>query len=366
MKLISLRPIDDLKHGKKTRFGLMLLFGIWTFLVLLAVLAIVFGFMIIMVNTGKMSVDSIWESMTLNRLLLYTLLLSIVIGAVISLLSGRLIIKPINSIVDAMNHIAAGNFKTRIDFDGVLANHPALQELRRSINTMAEELEHTELLRSGFVNDFSHEFKTPIVSISGFAKLLKNGDLTEEQRTEYIDIIEKESRRLASMATNVINLSRIENQTILTEQTSFNLSEQIRESFLLLENKWVDRNLDLVLQFDEFTVTANEELMKQVWINLLDNAIKFTPDGGTIIVDIKKEPPFLKITISNTGSSIAPENIGRIFQKFYQEDASHATDGSGIGLAIVKRIIDLHRGGIEVSSKDGLTSFFILLPENGD
>lgn len=228
---------------------------------------------------------------------------------------------------------------------------------------MSEDLENTELLRLDFVNNFSHEFKTPIVSIAGFAKLLRSSDITEEQRQEYITIIEEESKRLSSMATNVLSLTRVENQTILTDVTKFNLSEQIRNCFLILEAKWTQKALDLVLDIDEYEICANEELLCQVWINLIDNAIKFTPYGGTVTVRIAEDGDSILVTVENTGSTIAPENTRRIFQKFYQEDRSHATPGNGVGLAIVKRVIDLHGGLIWVRSENEVTAFTVKLPK---
>ena len=153
-----------------------------------------------------------------------------------------------------MNRLAAGDFKARLQFGSILSSHPAFREISTSFNTMAEELENTELLRNDFINHFSHEFKTPIVSITGFAKLLAKGNLPEEQKALYLKSIEEESVRLAELATNVLNLTKVENQTILTEVSPFNLSEQVRAAVLLLENKWTEKNIDLQLDFDEYTL----------------------------------------------------------------------------------------------------------------
>ena len=218
------------------------------------------------------------------------------------------------------------------------------------------------MLRGDFINNFSHEFKTPIVSIAGFAKLLKRGNLTEEQRIAYLTSIEEESLRLSYMATNVLNLTKIENQTILTDVTEFNLSEQVRSSVLLLESKWGEKNIDLQLDFDEYAVEGNEELLKQVWINLMDNAVKFSPRCGTVILDVSESADTVTVIISNTGPEISPEKKDKIFGKFYQADESHATEGNGIGLAIVKRVIDLHSGSVAVNCKEGMTTFTVTLP----
>jgi signal transduction histidine kinase len=271
-------------------------------------------------------------------------------------------VRPITASINGMNRRAAGNFKTRLKLRGAVGNHPAFIEVENSFNKLAEELENTEVLRRDFVNNFSHEVKTPIVSIAGFAKLLKRGNLTEEQRLAYLTSIEEESLRLSYMATNVLNLTKVENQTILTDVTEFNLSEQVRSAVLLLESKWGEKNIDLQLDFDEYTVEGSEELLKQVWINLTDNAVKFSPRCGAVILDITAGQNTVTVKISNTGPEIPPEKMDRIFNKFYQADESHAAEGNGIGLAIVKRVVDLHGGRISVGCKDGMTTFTVTLP----
>lgn len=229
---------------------------------------------------------------------------------------------------------------------------------------MAEELEKTERQRMDFVNNLSHEFKTPIVSIAGFAKLLKNEQLTKEQRMEYLNIIEEEAKRLSSMATNVLNMTKVENQTILTNVSTFNLSEQMRSSIVLLEEKWEKKNLELDLEFEEYKICANEELLKEVWINLIDNAIKFSSQNGLIRIRIEEVDERYKITVSNQGEQITVENQKKIFNKFYQADESHATEGNGIGLVIVKSIIGLHKGNVTVNCKGGMVSFIVEIPKS--
>ena len=241
---------------------------------------------------------------------------------------------------------------------------PAFAQISDGFNKMAQELQNTEMLRSDFINNFSHEFKTPIVSIAGFAKLLKRGNLTQRQREEYLDIIEEESMRLSDMATNVLNLTKVENQTILTGQSTFNLSEQLRASILLLERKWSKKNLQWQLEFGEYRITANEELLKQVWINLLDNAIKFSPEGGTIAVRITEQGGTLAVSVRNAGAAIPQPEQEKIFRKFYQADESHSSEGNGIGLAIVKRVTELHRGTVVVRSGNDETTFTVTLPEH--
>lgn len=194
------------------------------------------------------------------------------------------------------------------------------------------------MLRSDFINNFSHEFKTPIVSIAGFAKHASRKPYGRTKE-EYLEVIEEESLRLSAMANNVLNLTRVENQTILTEVARFNLSEQIRGAVLLLAEKWTPKNLYMDMQFGEHMICANEELLKQVWINLLDNAIKFSDPNGTVSVDISDGSECLSISVSNHGKDIPKDRIAHIFNKFYQADESHSSEGNGIGLAVVKKYV---------------------------
>lgn len=287
---------------------------------------------------------------------------SMIMGIVIAGAVGKFAMKPLNKLIHATNRLASGDYSARLSLGKVTRAYPITQDLSESFNKLATELENTEMLRSDFINNFSHEFKTPIVSIAGFAKLLKKGNLDTEQTKEYLDIIEAESMRLSSLATSVLNLTKVENQTILTDETQFNLSEQLRNCILMFENKWIDKNIELNLNFGECNVFGNEELLKQVWINLIDNAIKYTTNDGYIEIVIEEKRDITKVDVINTGKEISPKNYDRIFNKFFQEDESHSVAGNGVGLAVVKKIVDLHKGSIEVESKDGKTRFSVILP----
>ena len=291
---------------------------------------------------------------------LFLLMVSSVLGTLMSMVISARFLRPIDDMISATRQISQGDFSVRVEEGNTIDE---IDELQRSFNDMATELGSIEMFREDFINNFSHEFKTPIVSIAGFAKLLKTDDISSEQRREYLDIIEEESRRLAEMATNVLNLTRVENQTILTDVSTFNLSEQIRMCVLILENKWSEKKLDLQLGFDEYFVTGSEELLRQVWLNLLDNAIKFTPFGGTVSVRIGREKARIIIRVRNTGSTVEEKDRERIFRKFYQCDTSHSTQGNGVGLAVVKRIVDLHSGSVRVDSENDLTEFTVVLPQ---
>lgn len=357
MKVKPKRKHKRIKE-RRSRKSLTIVLAVFVFGILLTAVAMTALGLFILTKTGVLVEGEI----RLNSVILFMSVISLAIGGLLAFFSSRIPLKPINNLINKMNRLAAGDFKARLEFGETLSSHPAFKEISTSFNTMAEELENTELLRNDFINNFSHEFKTPLVSITGFAKLLAKGNLNEEQKREYLSAIEEESRRLSSMATNVLKLTRVENQMILSDLSRFNLSEQIRSAVLLLEREWTEKKLDLDLKFDDYEIEANEELLKEVWINLFDNAVKFTPRCGTVSILIETVDESYRITVSNTGSVIPPETCDRIFKKFYQIDESHATKGNGIGLAIVKRIVDLHSGEISVRSENELTSFTVLLP----
>lgn len=283
---------------------------------------------------------------------------SLLLGMMLSWLFSKFILKPVNTLIDGMSRLSQGEYHTRLKTQ----NPDPTSSVFKRFNDLAAELEKTEILRSDFVNSFSHEVKTPINSINGLITLLKKENVSQKKRNEYLSLIEDEVNRLSTLTTNVLNLSKYENQGILTDKTHFNLSEQIRTCILLLEKKWTQKGLNLTLDFDEYFYFGNDDMLRQVWINLLDNAVKFSVKNGDLTVRIKKEEVGFYIDIENFGPEISEEDCARIFNKFYQTDRSHAKEGNGIGLSIVKTIVDLHCGNVTASSKDGKTTFTVFLP----
>ena len=351
-----------MKQEHKKRIGLTILIAALVFAIQIVALLIAMGLITVLMQTGIIEEFS-RDALTPSGSLVLMCAISLLAGGLVSALSGKFYLQPINRFIDQMNRLAAGDFKARIQFGKPISKHPAFREIEESFNTAAAELEQTEVLRSDFINNFSHEFKTPIVSIAGFAKLLRRGNLTPEQQEEYLAIIEEESLRLAYMATSVLDLTKIENQTILTNVTRFNVSEQVRSAILLLEEKWARKNLDFNLRIGEFDICANEELLKHVWINLLDNAIKFSEEYGCVDILVEEKEEQIIVAISNTGKPIPQESMKQIFNKFYQADESHSTQGNGIGLAIVKKVVELHHGTVTVQSDPSLTTFTVTLPK---
>ena len=290
-----------------------------------------------------------------------TLIACTFIGTAVAGILSKWILNPLNEMIRATERIAKGDFKVHIQesFD----EESDFGILQRSFNHMASELDGIEMFRKDFINNFSHEFKTPIVSIQGFAHQLKAGGLSPEEEREYIRIIAAEADRLAKMSTNILLLSKLENQVIVTDKTEFFLDEQLRTCLLLLEKQWSAKDIELNLDLDEVKYCFNEDMLSQVWVNLFANAIKFTPVGGTVSCTLSKTDEWITVTVSDTGIGMSEETRCHIFEKFYQGDASHTGDGNGIGLTIVGRILVLCHGSITVDSTLGEGSrFTVQLP----
>ncbi len=286
------------------------------------------------------------------------ILTSTTIGVLLAYFLGKVLFKPIRTLAQGMMRLAEGDFSTRIE----LGKYEGMKNLAESFNSLARELENTEIFRSDFINEFSHELKTPIVSINALIPLMKSDSLTPEKKAQYLAIMEEETQRLTQMTSNTLYLSKLETQNILTNQNIYNVSEQIRNCFLLLERKWDKKSLIPSLEFEEYNILANEDMLKQVWLNLLDNAIKFSEPEREISVTIEKKQKELTVSVENYGPSIPEEELEAIFNKFYQCDKSRSTDGNGIGLSIVKHIVTLHSGTVSAKSKDGKTTFTVALP----
>lgn len=292
--------------------------------------------------------------------ILIWIVLSITIGLLVSFCFAKIIMKPVKKIIEGMTQLADGLYDTTID----LGSRSALKELSECFNKLASELQKNEMLSIDFVNNFSHELKTPLVSINGLISLMKQPNFPEEKKMEYLNIIEEESTRLASLTTNILNLSKLESQKIVTNKEKFNLSEQIRNCVLMFEKQWEKKHLKLILDFDEYYIVGNEGLLKQVWVNLIENAMKFSYDNSNLEVDIEETDNDLIIRILNEADNINEEDINKIFTKFYQIDKNKYNSGNGIGLSLVKKIVELHNGSVNVSSKDNIITVSIRLAKD--
>jgi signal transduction histidine kinase len=304
------------------------------------------------------SSDSVYW--VVNLVVIIAFMVCIVIGTIITAFMSRSIIQPIRDLSAAAAEIAKGNFKVRVREP----SDPEYSILAQNFNKMAEELAGTETLRGDFISNVSHEFKTPLASIQGFAKLLQSDDITEQEREEYTQIIIDETSRLSKLSSNILRLTKLENQKTVGKKTRFSLDEQIRKILLVLEPEWSKKKIDLDIDLEDIMYVGSEELMAQIWQNIINNAIKFTPEGGKISVKLFRNEKNISAEIWDNGPSIAPDVKAKIFDKFYQGDRSRATEGNGLGLALVKRIIELSEGSIEVENdmKKGGVCFRISLP----
>ena len=276
--------------------------------------------------------------------------------------------RPVKMITDAAQRIMNGDFSVRVKHmhgSGV----EGFNQIGESINKMAEELSSVETLRTDFIANVSHEMKTPLSVMQNYGTLLQTPDLSEEKRVEYAKAITDASRRLADMMTNILKLNRLENQQIYPNPTTFDLGEQLCESLLQYESTWERKNIEIETDIAEnVLVSADAELLSLVWNNLFSNAFKFTENGGKVSLTLTADEKYATVKISDTGCGMSAEVGAHIFEKFYQGDTSHATQGNGLGLPLVKRVIDIMQGEISVESAVGIGTTFtvkIRRAENG-
>jgi len=290
------------------------------------------------------------------------LLISILSGAAIAVGLSKIFVSPMMKLGDAMRKVAGGDFTVRLDCTSKIRD---VREVYGSFNTMVKELGNTETLQTDFVSNVSHEFKTPINAIEGYASLLQDSQLTDEQKNAYIDKIIFNTRRLSDLVGNILLLSKVNNQTISLKATTFRLDEQVRQSILALESKWEKKEIEFDIDLDEIEYTGYENILSHVWLNLIDNAVKFSPQNGQIRIRLKQLAGSVTFSIWDNGLSIPEADIGRIFNKFYQGDNSHAFEGNGLGLALVRKIVAAAHGTINVtSSEDAGTEFVVALPNS--
>jgi len=286
--------------------------------------------------------------------------ISVIIGIMVFYRFNDLFLKPLNELSSALKQVEKGNYDIAV---GTNVHVRELRRLMRGFNRMTKEISSVELLKKDFISYFSHEFKTPITSIRGFSRQIKERELTPEKQKEYIDIIYRESDRLIKMSSNVLTLTKLEHQQTLINIKPYQLDEQLRRTILLLEKQWTEKDLDLVLDLEEISIISNEEIIKQIWVNVIGNAIHYSNSGDRLKIGCKQADGFAKIRIRDFGVGMSDSVRERIFEKFYQGDASHGASGNGLGMSIVKRIVDLCGGKIVIKSQIGKgTTVLVYLP----
>lgn len=335
------------------------LFAMNLFLIVVVVLLIVTAVAWASVQTGLLD-SGFWTNPVLLTALAFAA--SALVAAAVLFMANDVVLRPLRSMVDALKELAGGNFNVHMERKSG-ASVDEIDDFVDAFNATARELKSVEVLRSDFVDDFSHEFKTPINSINGFANLLLEDDVSDEERREYAGIIALESKRLASMAGDVLALRQAESLERLPDQCPVNVGEQVRRAVVLVSEKWVDKQLDLACDIEDASCTGSPALLERVWANLLDNACKFSPEGGRVRVSLREnDAGRIEFRVENDGPAIAPDALDRIFERFYQDDPSHATQGCGLGLPLVKRVVALHGGIVfATSSPQGRTAFVVVL-----
>ena len=292
-------------------------------------------------------------------LLIFTLLLGSATAAGFSVA----FFAPISRLSRAMKEVAGGNFQVKVETRSLFRD---IRDIYDNFDLMVRELGATETLQTDFISNVSHEFKTPISAIEGYASLLQEHQQSSEEQAEYVDKILFNTRRLSALAGNILLLSKLDSQSIRPRRERFRLDEQVRQSILALERRWTEKDVDFDVDLDEIEYTGYTGLLQHVWSNLIDNAIKFGPRGGLIRMRMLRENGSILFTIDDEGPSIPDEDKARIFNKFYQGDSSHESEGNGLGLALVRKIVAMHGGEVRVEDPPlGGCRFAVSLPEQG-
>lgn len=283
----------------------------------------------------------------------YTVLLSLVLFALLSVLVSFSVSRPVTQLTAATRQIKDGDFTVRLPDN----TQGEMGELMRSFNSMTEELSRTAYLQKDFISSISHEFRTPIASIKGFARLLQMPGVDEKSRQEYVALIAQESDRLSRLSNTLLRLSALERQVAPASLSTFRLDEQLRQVILQLEPAWSAQEIDWQLDLEPVTIESDAEMLMQVWINLLQNAVKFSEKGSAIDVSVNVTSQ-AQVSITDHGSGMSEDTMARIFDRFYQADTSRTREGVGLGLCLAKRIVDMLDGSIRVRSTPGEGSTF--------
>lgn len=326
------------KEEKRLKIGSYLTMVIWTVLIISLLLsALLFAVLNYFFDLPK-SIPAI------GWLLIFNTLIS---GTITAFFNGK-ILEPITVLNRAMAKVSQGDFTQQIETSSRIRE---VRESYKSFNIMTKELRATELLQTDFVSNVSHEFKTPINAIEGYTTLLQGEELSREQE-ECVGKILFNTQRLSELVGNILLLSRLENQTIPMKKETYRLDEQIRQAILSLESKWTEKEIEFRVDMENISYIGNEGLLMHIWLNLLDNGIKFSPKNGVVEIRLHKKDRQVLFQIADEGPGIGEEVKKRMFDKFYQADGSHKSEGNGLGLALVKRILDLNQGKIEVENRD--------------
>ena len=353
--------------GKRNSMQRSLMRSFIIALVLVAILTVIeFSVLVVPTMQDKLIEINIHDKEQIDSLLYITrkicgfaILNIVIISAVLVRINLKNIFRPIEQINEATKKVALGEYDIELESK----REDEIGELTNNFNKMTRGLKSTENLQKEFINNVSHEIKTPVSSIEGFAKFLKDKNLTDEEREEYTNIIIEEAKRLENLTGKILKLSKLNNQEIITNKQEIDIAEQIRKAISLLEPKWSKKDIKINVSLDEKVFLGDEDLIYQVWVNIIDNAIKFSNEGGSIDIKVYEKDKNIIVEIKDHGIGMKEEELEKVYDRFYQIDKSHSKEGSGLGLAIVKRIVELSEGKIEIKSKENKgTTVIVKLP----
>ena len=353
--------------GKRNSMQRSLMRSFIIALVLVAILTIIeFSVLVVPTMQDKLIEINIHDKEQIDSLIYITrkicgfaILNIVIISAVLVRINLKNIFRPIEQINEATKKVALGEYDIELE----TKREDEIGELTNNFNKMTRGLKSTENLQKEFINNVSHEIKTPVSSIEGFAKFLKDKNLTDEEREEYANIIIEEAKRLENLTGKILKLSKLNNQEIITNKQEIEVAEQIRKAISLLEPKWSKKDIKINVSLEEKTFLGDEDLIFQVWVNIIDNAIKFSNEGESIDIKVYEKDSNINVEIKDHGIGMKEEELEKVYDRFYQIDRSHSKEGSGLGLAIVKRIVELSEGKIEIKSKENKgTTVIVKLP----
>lgn len=334
-------------------------------LISLKTLLLIFGVMIILVLTISLIIyylpDRVWTVISMTAAFLFGTALALTI--VFTVMQRYLYGKPIQIIADAARQVSEGDFSVRIDPIRKDGKKNEIEVLIEDFNKMVQELQSTEILKSDFISNVSHEIKAPLSVIQSYSTALKDPTLVKEQQRQYADIIIHASKDMSEMISNILKLNKLEHQGIVPASDPYPIGEQLRRCALNYMTQWEEKGIDFQIEVVDTMIPYDDSLMELVWNNLISNAVKFTPEGGTISLTSWVKGEELFVRVKDTGPGMTTDIISNIFDKFYQGDLSHSVKGNGLGLALVKRVLEIVNGKIKVKSQPGEgSSFTVILP----
>ena len=336
------QTFEQIRDRKKEGLTLRVRMVLWVQVELLACVGLAF-----LIDNIAHTLNPSWNV----PLLLELVIVSVVVGGVMTAIISRAFFNPVKNLRLAMDKVANGDFTIQLDTDKSTSNE--IKELYAGFNLMTSELRATEILQTDFISNVSHEFKTPINAIEGYSTLLQGCENLDADQQEYVEKILFNTGRLSSLVSNILLLSKIENQSIQAKRELYSLDEQIRETIVALETAWAPKNIELDVELDSVKYNGNEIMMRHVWSNIINNAIKFTPENSTVSIRLQKEKDKCIFSVADQGEGLSDEAQKHLFDKFYQADTSHKSEGNGLGLALVKQILDIDGGDITAENING-------------